>query len=132
MKTFTVHPFEQVVGVTTDIGEFLKHDESYMGILLKEGITDVCFMQAEEKDVRNCQGMSSYYQYGKKPFVKFVVYIRPDNTKDASLRFHESLHVTHQIMEHCGQPIDYESTEIQAYTMEYVSRNIEEALNKKK
>ena len=131
MKTFIVHPFEQVLGVTTDIKEFLQHEEKYIELMLEMGLVDHGFIQSEEKDVKNCLGMTIYFEYGKKPFVKFVVYIAPHKVKDVSLRFHESLHAAHYIMQHCRQPIDFDSTEIQAYMMEYISENIKKLLGTK-
>jgi len=122
MKTFIAQPFEQKVGVTTKWQEFLKHDQDYALVLHKKKLIDDDHQPVEEKDLVHCLGMTGYWKYRPREEIKFLIYIK--NKRDISLIFHESLHAAHYIMEHCGQPIDFESTEIQAYLMESIAGNV--------
>jgi len=128
VKTFVVQPFDQKVGVTTNWEEFLKHDQDYALVLHKKKLIDDEHDPVEEKDLVHCLGMTGYWKYQPRDEIKFLIYIK--NKKDTSLIFHESLHAAHYVMEHCAQPIDMDSTEVQAYLMEFIASNVMRLLGK--
>lgn len=129
MKSFKVQPFDQRVGVTTDWKEFLKHDQDYALTLHEKKIVDEEHVPVEEKDLVHCLGMTGYWQYLPRGEIKFLIFVK--NPKDTSCIFHEALHAAHYVMEHCGQPIDLDSTETQAYLMEFIAAEVIEIVKGK-
>jgi len=67
-----------------------------------------------------CKGMAAHvFRKRKAPHALFIMYVAPD--APPSVVYHEALHLTHMLMDYTGMPIDYESTETQAYTMEHIA-----------
>lgn len=109
MKSFRVPPFNVRVYVTSEPEEFVKRHNLYAS-------SDDAM---DEGELTGCLGMAAHQVRAKAPHALFLLYLPPDCT--AGTLFHEALHLTHFLMEYHGMPIDMESTELQAYTMEYVA-----------
>ena len=108
MKSFLVQPFHQRVYVTTDPHKFKNKYNSYA----------IETDRMELKELADCRGMAVHLTKKNKPAL-FMLYLA-DEYEDSTL-FHECLHLAHFVMEYASAPISVESTETQAYLMEYIA-----------
>lgn len=111
MKSFTAQPFGFRVHVTSCPKEFTTRHNLYA--------PPYAHMKPEE--AARCAGMADHQVREKSPHALFLMYL-PEGFSMSTL-FHESLHMAHYIMEYAGSPIDLESTETQAYLMEYIAES---------
>ena len=107
MKSFMMQPFDKRVYITQCPVEFANRYSLY----------DTEVMLPEELNA--CQGMAGHVVRNKAPNALFIIYLAQGTPP--SVLWHESLHMTHFLMDYCGMPIDMESTELQAYTMECIA-----------
>lgn len=112
MRSFTVQPFDKKVYLTSDPAEFTRRYNLYAST---EPMT--------ESELKGCRGMAAHVvRDDKAPHALFLLYLPQDY--DVSTVFHEALHMAHFLMDYTGMPIDMESTELQAYTMEYIAGQV--------
>ncbi len=115
MKSFIVQPWNQRVYVSSDparvIARYNRHSDAEEKMTLDE--------------LENCRGMAIHLQPKGKCKTLFLLFLSPswDPTHFADLQtlHHEALHMGHFLMEYCGQPINMDSTETQAYLMEHIA-----------
>ena len=108
MKSFMVQPFAQRVSCTKDKKQFASRYNRNVGDGEKLTIAEL----------DTCSGMAVYLDKRDKPPL-FMIFLSTDCTFTL---FHESLHMTHFIMSYCDAPINIESTETQAYLLEYIAK----------
>lgn len=116
MKTFTVHPFLVNVGVTSDKAEFINWYNSDLGE--DDSVLTLDFL-------KSVHGMAADFPKRKKK-PRYAIYM--DVKAPEGTIWHESLHMVHHVLEYVHQPIDYGSTELQAYLMEYIAAEVRKLL----
>ena len=106
MKSFVVPPWGQRVHVTDNLARFVSRYNRHA--------TD----NFTQSDYGGAVGLAVKVDTAKGPL--FMLYLSRGCC--AGTLHHEALHMAHFIMEYAGAGISIETTETQAYTMEYIAQ----------